>query len=56
MGGGVTLRCTVHQNRDRGGRILAEGAGAAVLQAFGQRRGVFMTAALPHKMIFFRGF
>lgn len=34
----------VHKNRDGGGRVLAEGAGAAVLQAFGRRRGVFVTA------------
>lgn len=36
----------VHQNRDGGGRVLAEGAGAAVLQTFRRRRGVFVTTAV----------
>lgn len=42
--GGRSPLGAVHQDRDRGGRVLAEGAGAAVLQTFGRRRDVFVMA------------
>lgn len=45
----------VHQNCDGGGCVLAEGAGAAVFQAFGRRRSVFVTTLFTYFEVHTKG-